>query len=115
MTTGSPAASLLATCGSDPIDLTPPLAGRHGTRLKMSLAVFATSLAFSIALDVRLFFGAGAVGSADPRLPAAGAAALPDVAILPISDGAPRPPFAPPRTNTPPSPPPPPPTPPPAH
>ena len=39
ITTGLPAASLAATCGSDPIDLTPPFGGRQGTRLKMSLAL----------------------------------------------------------------------------
>ena len=55
ITTGSPAASLLATCGSDPIDLAPPFGGRQGTRLKMSPADFATSFTLSIALPVRLF------------------------------------------------------------
>ena len=55
--TGSPDASLPATCGSDPTGLTPPFGGRHGTRLKMSLADCATSLTFSIALVVRLLGG----------------------------------------------------------
>src|SRR5580700_1649517 len=53
--TGSPAASLPATCGSDPTGLAPPFGGRHGTRLKISLADFATCFTFSIALSVRLF------------------------------------------------------------
>src|SRR5450432_2685730 len=55
ITTGSPDASLLATCGSDPIDLAPPFGGKHGTRLKISPADFATCFTFSIALAVRLF------------------------------------------------------------
>ena len=55
ITTGSPEASLPATCGSDPIDLAPPFGGRHGTRLKMSPADFATCFTLSIALAVKLF------------------------------------------------------------
>ena len=55
ITTGSPAASSLATRGSDTIFLAPPFGGRQGTRLKMSPADFATSLTFSIALEVTLF------------------------------------------------------------
>src|SRR5512132_3921730 len=70
MTTGSPEASLLATCGSDPIDLTPPFGGRQGTRLKMSPADFATSLTFSIALAVRLFCCDGFAWSTAATLPA---------------------------------------------
>ena len=54
MTTGCREASLLATCGSDPIALM-PFDGRQGTRLKMSLADLATSLTLSIALVVTLF------------------------------------------------------------
>ena len=57
--TGSPEASFAATCGSDPIDLAPPFGGRHGTRLKMSPADFATSFTLSIALAARLFGCAG--------------------------------------------------------
>src|SRR5437660_12864738 len=55
ITTGSPAASLLATSGNEPIDLGPPFGGRQGTRLKMSLADFATSFTLSSALPGRLF------------------------------------------------------------
>jgi hypothetical protein len=55
ITTGSPAASLLATCGNEPIDLAPPFGGKQGTRLKMSPADFATSFTRSIAVLVRLF------------------------------------------------------------
>src|SRR5207244_11539171 len=47
--------SLLATCGSDPIDLEPPFGGRHGTRLKMSPADLATSFTLSIALPAMPF------------------------------------------------------------
>src|SRR6266480_2634051 len=70
MTTGSPEASLLATCGSDPIDLAPPFGGRQGTRPKMSPADFATCCIFSIALVVRLFCCAGLAGSTAATLPA---------------------------------------------
>src|SRR5271167_892638 len=97
--TGSPAASLPATCGSDPIDLGAPFGGRHGTRLKMSLADFATCLTFSIALSVRLFGCAEAAGgiwlglSTGAALPgsafsATGAAgfALSDLSNLSLSD-----------------------------
>src|SRR5256885_6766273 len=70
MTTGSPEASLLATCGSDPIDLAPRFGGRHGTRLKMSPADFATSLTFSIALAVRLFCCDGFCWSTAATFPA---------------------------------------------
>src|ERR1700730_19267483 len=76
ITTGSPAASLLATCGSDPIDLAPPFGGKHGTRLKMSPADFATSLTFSIVLAARLF---GCAGSAWPTAVTFPAAAAPVV------------------------------------
>ena len=55
ITTGCPAASLAATRGSDPIDLATPFGGRQGTRLKMSLADFATCFTLSIALVARLF------------------------------------------------------------
>src|SRR5256885_4129467 len=55
ITTGCPAASLLATCGSDPIDLEPPFGGRHGTRLKISPADLATSFTLSIALPAMPF------------------------------------------------------------
>src|ERR1700691_5077301 len=68
--TGAPSASLLATCGSEPIDLVPPFGGRHGTRLKMSPADCATSLTFSIALAVRLLLGCcGFVWSTATALP----------------------------------------------
>src|ERR1700682_6357516 len=59
ITTGWPAASLAATCGSEPIDLAPPFGGRQGTRLKMSPADFATSFTLSIAFEVRVFCCAG--------------------------------------------------------
>src|ERR1700730_6469182 len=62
--TGRPATSLLATCGSDPIDLAAPLEGRQGTRLKISPADFATALTVSIALVVRLFCCAALTGAA---------------------------------------------------
>src|SRR5215212_8532948 len=51
--------SLLATCGSDPIDLEAPFGGRHGTRLKMSPADLAASFTLSIALPVMPFWAAG--------------------------------------------------------
>ena len=54
-----------ATCGSDPIDLTPPFGGKQGTRLKMSLADFATCLTLSIAFAVRPFCSASRLWSAD--------------------------------------------------
>src|SRR5882724_1766089 len=72
ITTGSPAASLLATCGNEPIDLGPPFGGRQGTRLKMSVADFATSFTLSIALLVMLLCAAGADGSTVAALPAEG-------------------------------------------
>jgi hypothetical protein len=59
ITTGWPATSLLATRGSDPIDLEAPFGGRQGTRLKMSPADFATSFTLSIALPVTPFCAAG--------------------------------------------------------
>src|SRR6266550_2741695 len=69
ITTGSPAASLLATCGNEPIDLGAPFGGRQGTRLKMSVADFATSFTLSIALPVRLFCCAELDGSTAATLP----------------------------------------------
>src|SRR5271169_5922579 len=69
ISTGSPAASLPATCGSDPIDLGAPFGGRHGTRLKMSLADLATCFIFSIALSVRLVGGGELVWSTAATLP----------------------------------------------
>src|ERR1700731_777590 len=69
ISTGSPDASLPATCGSDPTGLTPPFGGRQGTRLKISPADFATSLTFSIALAVRLFCCDGLAGSTAATLP----------------------------------------------
>ena len=68
--TGWPAASLLATCGSEPIDLAPPFGGRQGTRLKMSAADFATSFTLSIALPVMLFCCGRTDGSAAAALAA---------------------------------------------
>src|SRR6185369_11915660 len=59
ITTGWPEASLLATRGSEPIDLEPTFGGRQGTRLKMSPADFATSLTLSMALPVTPFWAAG--------------------------------------------------------
>src|ERR1700679_3042082 len=76
ITTGSPAASLCATRGSEPTVLGAPFGDRHGTRLKISLAVFAACLTFSIALSVRLFAGpwlSGCVGFADGAWFAGGA------------------------------------------
>src|ERR1700719_2917482 len=64
ITTGPPAASLCATCGSDPTDRGAPLGGRHGTRLKISPADFATCLTLSIALSVRLLGCAWPAGGA---------------------------------------------------
>src|ERR1700737_1661337 len=64
ITTGWPAASLLATCGSDPNGWTPPFGGRQGTRLKMSLADFATCLTLSTAFAVKPFCSAGLAGAA---------------------------------------------------
>ena len=78
---------MLATCGSDPIDLEPPFGGRHGTRLKMSPADFATSFTLSIALPVMPFCAAGsaaAVGAAcGAALSAAGFCSVlfPDLAL----------------------------------
>src|SRR5882757_4518613 len=69
ITTDSPEASLFATRGSDPTVRAPPFGGRHGTRLKMSPADFATSLTFSIALVVRLFCCAGWEWSTAATLP----------------------------------------------
>ena len=66
ITTGLPAASLPATCGSEPIDLEAPFGGRQGTRLKMSPADFATSFTLSIALPVMPFCAAGLVAAAGP-------------------------------------------------
>src|SRR5580765_6017943 len=83
ITTGSPAASLLATCGNEPIDLAPPFGGRQGTRLKMSPADFATSFTFSIALLVRLFC---CDGFCCARLAGSTAATLP-VPVVGCSDG----------------------------
>ena len=77
ITTGSPAASLLATRGSEPIFLAPPFGGRQGTRLKMSPADFATSLTFSIALEVRLFCcGLAGLGGGDIAAGRGGAGGL---------------------------------------
>ena len=58
---------MLATRGSDPIDLEAPFGGRQGTRLKMSPADLATSFTLSIALPVMPFCAVGlaaAVGAA---------------------------------------------------
>src|SRR5207245_9869290 len=66
-TPAGPATSLLATRGSDPIDLGAPFGGRQGTRLKMSPADLATSFTLSIALPVMPFWAGGlaaAVGAA---------------------------------------------------
>src|SRR5207237_900891 len=52
---GSAEAALPAKCGSYPIDWGPHLGGRHGTRLKMSPADFATSFTVSIVLAAMLF------------------------------------------------------------
>src|SRR6186713_2720715 len=52
MTTGLPATSLPATCGSEPIAFAPPFGDRQGTRLKMSPADFATCFTLSMARAV---------------------------------------------------------------
>src|SRR6185312_12508388 len=57
MTTGLLAASLAATCGSDPTDCETPFGGRQGTRLKMSRARAAIAATLSIALPDRLCVG----------------------------------------------------------
>src|SRR5437773_10146617 len=80
ITTGWPAASLAATCGSEPICLAPPFGGRQGTRLKMSPADFATSFTLSIALPVRLFCSVGCAGSCGGEPAWLVAATLPPVA-----------------------------------
>src|ERR1700722_11383675 len=86
--TGSPAASLLATCGSDPTGLTSPFGGRHGTRLKILAAVVATSFTLSIALRVRLFGCAGFAWSTAATLPAPGATMAGDAGAFASSDRA---------------------------
>ena len=70
-----------ATCGSDPIDLAPPFGGRHGTRLKMSPADFATSFTFSIALAVRLFCSGELAWSTAATLPVPVDLALSDLVL----------------------------------
>src|SRR6478609_9715094 len=70
ISTGWPEASLLATRGSDPIDLAAPFDGRQGTRLKMSVADFAASFTVSIALEVILRCAGAADGSTAATLPA---------------------------------------------
>src|SRR5213080_2147466 len=77
--TGLPATSLAATCGSDPMVFAPPFGDRHGTRLKISPADFATSLTLSIALPARPFCCEALAGSTD---------ATPVVAALALSEGA---------------------------
>src|SRR5260370_21513392 len=84
--TGSPEASFFATRGSDPIDLAPPFGGRHGTRLKMLLADFATSFTFSIALAARLFCCEGLAWSTAATLPAPVAPVVCDAGGLTLSD-----------------------------
>src|SRR5258705_11910798 len=69
ITTGWPEASLLATCGSEPIDLEPPFGGKQGTRLKMSPADFATSFTLSMVLPAMPFCCAGFAGSTAAILP----------------------------------------------
>src|SRR4051812_15446511 len=88
MTTGSPAASLPATRGSDPILWAPPFGGKHGTRLKMSVADFATSFTLSIVLPVRLFCADGLDRSTAATLPVAGGLAASDLSAsgLVVSD-----------------------------
>ena len=61
ITTGWPAISLFATCGSEPSDCAPPLGGMQGTREKMSLADFATCFTVSIAFAVSVFGGDGSL------------------------------------------------------
>src|SRR5712675_1586988 len=70
ISTGWPEASLLATRGSDPIDLAMPFDGRQGTRLKISVADFATSFTVSIALLVMLRCAGAPDGSTAATLPA---------------------------------------------
>ena len=91
MTTGLPAASLPATCGSDPIDRATPFGDRQGTRLKMSPADLATSFTLSIALPVMPF---GAAGLTAATGPACGGAASAEgfvsvlLSVLALSDSA---------------------------
>src|ERR1700754_4604374 len=59
MVTGSPAAMRCATRGSEAGASFSPFEGRHGTRVRMSLASCAALLAASRALVARPFFGAG--------------------------------------------------------
>src|ERR1700758_3638173 len=95
ITTGVPAASLLATCGSEPMDLATPFGERQGTRLKISVADFATSLTLSIARPA-MPFCAGLAGSAVATLPVPAAPVVaepvavgePTVAAAPLVDGA---------------------------
>jgi hypothetical protein len=77
---------LLATCGSDPIDLAPPFGGKHGTRPKMSPVDFATSLTFSIVLVARLFCCAGLAWSTAATLPAPAAPLVRGAAGVAVSD-----------------------------
>src|SRR3954453_18284755 len=74
-----PPPPLAATCGNEPIVLAPPFGARHGTRLRISPAVFATSLTLSIALPARPFCTDEFAGSTE---------ATPVVAALALSEGA---------------------------
>src|SRR3954471_4979818 len=73
MVTGLRAASLPATCDSAPSAFMPPLGWRHGTRLKMSVAVLATSFTRSIVFDAtpRAASSAGCAIACDPSARAA--------------------------------------------
>src|SRR5882757_9492943 len=91
ITTGWPAASLLATCGSEPIDLETPFGDRQGTRLKISVADFATSFTLSIARPVRPFCAAGLARSTAATLPAPAAPVVGEAPVVdePAEDGEP--------------------------
>src|SRR5690348_1293957 len=72
ITTGWPAISLFATCGSEPSACTPPFGGKQGTRARISPADLATCFTLSIAFAVSVF-GGGSDGSLVALLVDAGA------------------------------------------
>src|SRR3954447_18182675 len=92
MTTGWPAISLAATCGSEPVTLWPPFGGRHGTREKMSEADFATSLTLSMARAAALFCAGLACSAALAPVVGASGVLVPSCLAVsfPLSDKAAR-------------------------